>query len=106
ARRYREELRNVARVNKQTLAEDALADTGPTGAGWVFELTGYYYYNSPTRIGSEGSNHVRKTLITNLMKQPIRLPDTSGQLIDFLPDELGLKYPLLLNDEKPKLVKL
>jgi len=104
ALRYREELRNLARVNGTPITEEALADTGPTGAGWVFELTGYHYYNK--RIGSEGSNHVRKTLITNLMKNPIPLPDTSGQVIDFTPDELGLKYPLLLNDEKPRSVKL
>jgi type IV pilus assembly protein PilM len=72
----------------------------------VFELKGYHYFNSPKRMGSEGSNHVRRTLITNLMKQPIALPDKQGNIIPFLPDELGLKFPLLLNDDKPVLVKI
>src|SRR5690606_5618738 len=74
------------------------------GPGWVFELTGYHFYNK--RIGSEGSQHVRKTLITNLMTKPIALPDNTGQIVEFLPDELGLQYALLLNDEKPKAVQI
>lgn len=104
--RYREELRNLARFDKTLVPEDLTAATGPTGSGWVFELKGYHYYNSPKRMGREGTNHVRRTLISNLMKQPIPLPDKQGNIIPFLPDELGLQFPLLLNDDKPKLVKI
>ncbi len=104
--RYREELRNLARFDKTLAPEDLTTVTGPTGPGWVFEMKGYHYYNSPKRMGSEGSNHVRRTLITNLLRQPIALPDKQGNIIPFLPEELGLKFPLLLNDDKPKLVKI
>jgi type IV pilus assembly protein PilM len=104
--RYREELRNLARFDKTLVPEDLTTVTGPTGPGWVFEMKGYHYYNSPKRMGSEGSNHVRRTLITNLLRQPIALPDKQGNIIPFLPEELGLKFPLLLNDDKPKLVKI
>lgn len=104
--RYREELRNLARFDKTLVPEDLTTVTGPTGPGWVFEMKGYHYYNSPKRMGSEGSNHVRRTLITNLMRQPIALPDKQGNIVPFLPDELGLRFPLLLNDDKPVLVKI
>jgi len=104
--RYREELRNLARFDKTLAPEDLTTVTGPTGPGWVFEMKGYHYYNSPKRMGSEGSNHVRRTLITNLLRQPIALPDKQGNIIPFLPEELGLNFPLLLNDDKPKLVKI
>ncbi|TVP98431.1 MAG: type IV pilus assembly protein PilM [Planctomycetaceae bacterium] len=104
--RYREEVRNWARVTGNPVPEDLATTTGPTGPGWVFELRGYHYYNSPKRLGSEGSNHVRKYLITNLMSKPIPLPGPDGEIIDFLPDELGLSFPLLLNDDKPKSVKI
>ena len=104
--RYREELRNLARFDKTLAPEDLTTVTGPTGPGWVFEMKGYHYYNSPKRMGSEGSNHVRRTLITNLLRQPIALPDKQGNIIPFLPEELGLTFPLLLNDDKPVLVKI
>jgi len=100
-KRWKEEYRNWARVTKEKIPETVAADAGPTGPGWVIELRGYHYYNSLSRIELEGSNHVRKTLITNLMKKPIELPDASGKKMLFTPAELGLKYPFLLNDRKP-----
>jgi len=106
ARRYREEMRNWARITNSPVPEGLATDAGPSGPGWVFELTGYHYFNSPKRMGSEGSNHVRKTLITNLLKLPVPLPDKDGNIIAFTPDELGLRYPLMLNDDKPQLVKI
>ncbi|HBJ36284.1 MAG TPA: pilus assembly protein PilM [Planctomycetaceae bacterium] len=104
--RYREEMRNLARFDKTLVPEDLTTVTGPTGPGWVFEMKGYHYFNSPKRMGSEGSNHVRRTLITNLLKLPIALPDKQGNIIPFLPEELGLRFPLLLNDDKPVLMKI
>ncbi len=102
-KRWLEEYRNWARVMKTTVPETVATDTGPTGPGWVFELQGYHYYNStkPERRGTEGSEHVRTTLITNLMKKPINLPDGEGGMVAFTPEEMGLKYALLLNDNKP-----
>ncbi len=106
-KRYQDEYRNWARVTSTPYSiEEVMADTGPTGVGWVFELRGYHYYNSPKRPGSEGSAHVRKTLITNFKSKPIGLPDKSGQVIRFTPEEVGLKYPLLLNDQKPTKVRI
>ncbi|MGV3483206.1 MAG: type IV pilus assembly protein PilM, partial [Planctomycetaceae bacterium] len=105
-KRWKEEYRNWSLVTGKPMPETVATDTGPTGPGWVFELRGYHYYNSPKRMGSEGSNHVRKTLITNLMEQPIELPGADGQILSFLPEEIGLRYPLLLNDRKPALTRI
>jgi type IV pilus assembly protein PilM len=104
ATRYRQEIRDWATITKARpeVVEALLADAGPTGSGWVLELKGYHYYNSPGRKGLEGSNHVRRTLINNLMAKPIPLPDNNGGIVDFMPEELGLKYALILNDEAPR----
>lgn len=106
AQRYRDEVRNLARINQSAVPEELATAEGPSGPGWVIELRGYHYYNSPQRAGSEGSNHVRRTLITNLLKKPIALPDGQGNLVEFTPEEMGFSYPLLLDDNKPELVKV
>ena len=98
-----EELRNWARITKNEVPED---ETGPTGPGWVFELHCYHYYNSPKNMGSESSNHIRKYMTTSYRKNSIKLPigkDAAGNDIfdDFTFAELGLSYPLLLDDTKP-----
>lgn len=111
AQRYREEMRNWIRVMKQMgktreLPENLAEDTGPSGPGWVIQLRGYHYYNSPERIGLEGSNHVRATLMTNLLEKPIELVDAGGEKLVFTPQEMGFAYPLLLNEEQPRLVEV
>jgi len=109
-KRWREEYRNWAKVTGTKLTEEKAleiaADVGPVGAGWVFELNGYHYYNSTSRMGSEGSNHVRKFLITSLMNKRIELPNAKGEMISFTPKEVGLSYPFLLNEQEPKTVRI
>ncbi len=100
-KRWKEEYRNWARVTGGTVPESVATSTGPTGPGWVFEMRGFHYYNSPKRPHLEGNNHVRRTFITNLMQKPIDLPDDSGQMMRFMPEELGLIFPLLLNEQRP-----
>jgi type IV pilus assembly protein PilM len=117
-RRHREEEANWRRIMgvkapevgaeaaPDASVDGAVAATGPTGPGWVFELKGYHYFNSPKRKGLEGSNHVRKFLITNLKQKPIELPNAEGKLMSFLPEELGLQYPLMLNERQPQLTRV
>lgn len=108
ATRYREELRNWARITKNEVPED---ETGPTGPGWVFELHCYHYYNSPKNMGLEGSNHIRKYMTTAFRENEIKLPvgkDAAGNDIfdTFTLEEMGLSYPLLLDDTKPVTTKI
>jgi type IV pilus assembly protein PilM len=108
AKRYRLEMRNWARITKNEIDEEKLtADAGPTGAGWVIEMQCYHYYNSPENMGSEGSNHVTKYMTTSFRNNTITLPsgkkDPSGADImeEFTLAQMGLTYPLLLDDNPP-----
>ena len=109
ANRYKDELRDWYEVNKRTPPEEQAAeDPGPAGPGWVIQLRGYHYFNSPDRMGEEGSNHVRKYLVTAFRENVIRLPDPNneGQKLPFTPEEFGFSYPLLLDDTKPQVSRV
>ena len=82
------------------------ADSGPANEGWVIQLRGYHYYNSPKRKGEEGAAYVRKTLTQSLLKQPIEVPGPDGQPLTFTPQEMGLSYPLQLDENKPREVQV
>ena len=107
AKRYREEIRNWARITKSPLPEDLSETPGPTGPGWVFEMECYHDYNSPANIGFEGNNHVRNVMTSSYLNNTIKLPigknDEGVQQYDnFTFAEMGLSYPLLLDANKPK----
>lgn len=108
ATRYAEEMRNWTRITKQTPPVNPEEATGPTGPGWVFQLSCYHFYNStrPERMGSEGSNHVRKYLTTNFLTKPIEMPDENGEIMTFTPAQMGLTFPLLLNESRPVPTKI
>lgn len=116
AKRYREEIRSWARItNNQddplVLAVNDGTDVGPSGPGWVIELHCYHYYNSPERIGFEGSNHVRNLMTTAFLKNEVQVPvgvDAAGKKIfeTFTLKEMGLSYPLLLDDNKDTLIAI
>ncbi len=88
---------------------------GPTGAGWIVQLTGYHYHNFDVAGPAQGAQYVRNTLIRKLHNQVIRLPKATiqegvvGEPIVILPtgenaeieevtmSELGVSYPTLVN---------
>ncbi len=111
AKRYREEMRNWARLMKRKLPETFETDPGPSGPGWVIQLQGYHYYNNPNRRGEEGSNHIRRYMTTNFIDGTVKLPagtDNNGNPImeEFSFPEMGLIYPLLLDDRKAELTSI
>ena len=70
---------------------------GPTGAGWVIELKGFHFHNSDIR--DAGAQYLRRTLIKNLEEMSVDLPGGSGQdPISFTMKELGIGYPVLIDD--------
>ena len=105
--RYREEMRDWARVTGRPVPENLMEDLGPSGPGWVFQLSGYHYFNDPDRLGEIASNHIRKYLTTNFIDKRIELPtgekgpDGKPKMESFTPQEMGLTYPVLLDDRKP-----
>jgi len=118
AQRYREEIRNWALLTNNELDEEAEAalasDTGPEGSGWVFELSCYHDYNkeSLTTGGGEiGSNHVRRVMTSSFLpdtplSKTVELPRPDGGKEVFTLAEMGITYPLMLDDNEPKLVKI
>lgn len=118
AQRYREEFRNWALLTNKELDEEAeaalLSNAGPEGAGWVFELSCYHDYNkeSLTTGGGEiGSNHVRRVMTSsflpdNPLSKTVELPRPDGGKEVYTLAEMGISYPLMLDDNEPKLVKI
>lgn len=109
--RYREEYRNWARLMKREVPEDLDTMEGPTGEGWVIQLRGYHYYNSPDNRGLEGSQHIRKYMTTNFMDGKVKLPignDENGNPIleEFTFEEMGLSFPLLLDDREAEMTTI
>lgn len=95
---------------KKTAEERATPDEGPSGEAWVVELQGYHYFNNPERVGLEGNNHIRRYLTTafrapellpkDVRNRTIQLPDPhapSEPPIEYTPEELGIKFPMLLD---------
>jgi type IV pilus assembly protein PilM len=128
-RRYREEMKSWAKVTgykyvgskdmtkeeKEAELEAQLqAETGPSGPGWVIELRCYHYYNDSNNRGEIESDHVRKVMTTNFLNktvepiQTVQLPtgkkNANGEDImeTFTLEEMGLQYPLLLDDNRAK----
>ncbi len=95
-------------TSREEFEAELLAETGPTGPGWVIELHCYHYYNDPNNRGEIESDHVRKYMTTSFMNSKVKLPsgkkDANGEDImeTFTLQEMGLKYPLLLDDNRAK----
>ena len=120
-RRYREEMRNWAKLTENPLDTEALeADVGPQGEGWVLELTCYHDYNKEVfeNIGRIGSDHVRRVMTSSFLPpdiygnpsnpdaKSILLPRGDGKNDTFTLKEMGISYPLLLDDNKPTVIQV
>ncbi|TWU66861.1 MULTISPECIES: type IV pilus assembly protein PilM [Crateriforma] len=103
ARRFEEEMRNWTRLMDRTdvpyLEE---FETGPTESGWVIQINGYHYFNSDKSKRYAGNAHVRKYLTTYFLEGEYELPAGDGQTMKFTPAEMGLSYPLLLDEARMK----
>ncbi|MDA1055551.1 MAG: type IV pilus assembly protein PilM [Planctomycetota bacterium] len=89
------------------LVEGAEALPGPTGAGWVIELSGHHFFNKDRPNG--GLNHVRNTFLKFLHEGSVQLPpvDAQGNMTTFTMKELGISHPILAFDEgEPKTMQV
>jgi len=69
---------------------------GPAGPGWIVELRGYHFHNTPGKLDT-GAQYVKDTLIKNLKAGTITLPAAEGGkpvTIDL--KKLGVSHPVLL----------
>ena len=69
---------------------------GPTGPGWVVQITGHHFHNEEQ--GNEGEQFVRSTLVKNLLGEgdevPVAAGEKSGDLVPVA--DLGIGYPVLV----------
>lgn len=93
---------------------DAEAETaepeieGPSGPGWVVQLTGYHYRNFRTfqeardAGGSQGAQHVRDTLMDNLRWMQVSWPNSeTGEMETVSMEDLGIAFPVLIEPLAP-----
>lgn len=82
-------------------------DPGPTGDGWVIQLTGYHYHNSDIDnpgefdLDNEAGQFVRRTLVKNLRESSVTLPDSNGNPVEVSMKDLGISYPVMVSSYRP-----
>jgi type IV pilus assembly protein PilM len=80
---------------------------GPSGPGYVIQLTGYHYRNLPTAGEVQGAQYVRETLIRNLQSGRVLLPKVDEPGTEWVTmQELGIGYPVLINPGRPYEVRI
>ena len=99
--RMKDEMTDWSNSTKKPIPAHIAVEEGPSGAGWVLQFAAHHYFNSIQ--GEEAGNHVRKYLTTAFLEKKIELPDprNPGQTVVFTPLEMGITYPLLLDDNPP-----
>jgi type IV pilus assembly protein PilM len=74
---------------------------GPTGPGWVVQLSGYHLHNFKGAGEDLGAQFVRNTLI-NKLQNGVDDPKKDGKKLQPLPKEIGIRYPVLVDPGKPQ----
>jgi type IV pilus assembly protein PilM len=76
---------------------EAVPDAGPTGPGWVIQLTGYHYHNDD--FIHRTATYVQETLAQNLREKKVKVIDHTGAETEIPIKELGIGYPVILTTE-------
>jgi len=78
------------------IAQAATPAGGPTGEGWVIQLTGYHFHN--TQRESQGAKYVRDTLLRKLEEGTVQLPKKGepGVMESVAIKDLGISHPVLV----------
>ena len=76
--------------------------TTPKGPGYVVQLRGYHFHNSPTN--GSGKQFVQRTLVHNLQERDIALPGSDGEVSESGTSELGISHPLVFGTEEQKVI--
>ncbi|MGI9457591.1 MAG: pilus assembly protein PilM [Aeoliella sp.] len=82
-------------------------EEGPTGEGWIIQITGYHFHNSdinnPGEFNqdNEAGQFVRRTLIKQLREGTVTLPNSQGQPVELSMKDLGISYPVIVSSFRP-----
>jgi hypothetical protein len=84
--------------------------TGQSGQGWVIQLRGYHLHNSlpdqKVEVDAEAQQFIINTFFKNLETGTVKLPDgENGELVDVPIADLGIRYPVVVTQEKTKSVQ-
>jgi type IV pilus assembly protein PilM len=84
------------------------AVTGPTGPGWVVEMSGYHYHNEDHHKPEESAQFVRSTIVRGLLgegkKVAVAAGPLAGQIVS--PADIGIGFPVIVASSpvKPVLI--
>jgi type IV pilus assembly protein PilM len=71
---------------------------GPSGEGWVFQITGYHYHNKEGDRENFGMEYVRRAFLDRLKSEEIKLMAIGNRPAESVTTkELGIGYPVLIN---------
>ena len=86
---------------------DESEPAGPTGEGWIVQITGYHFHNSDIKkpgdfnLDDEAGQFVRRTLIKTLREGTVMLPDSKGNKVPVPMKDLGISYPVMVSSYRP-----
>lgn len=97
---------DLTEVEGEADPEDELA--GPTAeeSGWVVQITGYHFHNSPAARENMGAQYVRNTLIDQLDRGTLELINENNEPEVVTMKELGISHPIIAMDEVPRTVQI
>ena len=81
------------------------AATGPSGPGWVIQITGHHYHNEDRHNPEQGEQFLRSTLIHNLDGRGVQVPVTAGPQVAAAADgvvtvpieSIGIGFPVIVS---------
>jgi type IV pilus assembly protein PilM len=84
---------------------------GPSGPGYVVQVTGYHFHNRPTPDDPLlGAQYVRETFMANLHDNRVILPyrDENGKIQEEVVTlaEMGIGYPALVDPKRPEVIEI
>jgi type IV pilus assembly protein PilM len=84
------------------------AAPGPTGPGWVVQLTGYHYHNEDHHKPDEAAQFVRSTIVKGLLGEGDEAVVSAGPLAgQTVPvKELGIGYPVIVASSPVRSVRV
>ncbi|HKD35936.1 MAG TPA: pilus assembly protein PilM, partial [Pirellulales bacterium] len=80
----------------------AATGSGPSGEGWIIQLTGHHYHNLLQPGGSISGDYIRQTLINSLQTAKVKLPGPDGKFQEWSLKELGIDNPVIIDVSRPK----
>jgi type IV pilus assembly protein PilM len=81
---------------------------GPSGPGWVVEISGHHFHNERRHSPREGAQFVRTTLVRGLLGHGDPVTTTAGpkQGEQLTVKDLGIGYPVIVAEEPIKRVTI